>query len=209
MGLLAIALVIAFSPFAVIPAVLLLLAPDPRRMASAFLIGWGSGVLVLTALAVALADAFAAWQLPEWFTWIRALVALVLLWLGIRGILSRKPKDEPGWTARLSGITQMKAVSMGALLAVANPKVIALAVAGGLTIGASAETLRAEIVQVVVFVAVASLGVALPLGVHLLAGAHAQRWLRFAETWLDQRGDQLMGVVMALIGAYLLADVLL
>lgn len=209
MGLLAIALVIAFSPFAVIPAVLLLLAHDPRRMASAFLVGWASGVLLLTALAVALADAFAAWQLPEWFTWIRALVGLVLLGLGIRGIFSRKPQGEPGWTARLAGITQGKAMSMGALLAVANPKVIALAAAGGLTIGSTAQTLGAEAVQVIGFVAVASLGVALPLGVHLLAGAHAQRWLHSAEIWLDKRGDQLMGVVMALIGVYLLVDVLL
>lgn len=209
MGVWAVALVIALSPFALIPAVLLLLAENPRRLALAFLAGWLSGVLLLTAVAVALADVVEAWQAPEWFAWIRGVVGVVLIGLGLRGLLSRGSSDGSGWASRLIGITARKALSLGLLLALANPKVIALAAAGGIGIGYTSSSFVEEVIQVVLFAAVASLGVAVPLVAHALAGDRAEVWLRSAEVFLEVRGDQLMGIVMTLIGVYLLADVVL
>lgn len=209
MAVWAMALVIAFSPFALIPAVLLLLAENPRRLALAFLAGWSGGVVVLVTVAVALADVVEACQAPDWFGWIRGVLGVLLIGLGARGLISHGASEGPGWANRLVGMNPSKAMSLGLVLALANPKVIALAAAGGLTIGSSTTSFRAEVVQAAIFVAVASLGIALPLGVHILIGDRAQTWLGTIEAWLDRRGDQLMGVVMALIGAYLLIDVLL
>lgn len=201
-----VALIIALSPFAVIPSVLLLLAHDPRRTAGAFLLGWFAGILLLTALAVLLSDLVEAWQAPDWFRWIRGAIGVLLVLMGLRSLLSRAPSGG-GWSARLVGITPSRATGLGALLAAANPKVIALAAAGGLAIGSARDSLRDEVLAVLAFSAIASLGVALPLAVHALAGQRADRWLRTAEGWLERRGDQAMGVVLLLIGAYLLADV--
>lgn len=202
-----IALVIALSPFALIPAVLLLLAENPRRLALAFLAGWSSGVLLLTAVAVALADVVEAWQAPEWFVWIRGVVGVLLIGLGLRGLLSRRSSDGSGWASRLIGITGRKALSLGLLLAVANPKVIALAAAGGIGIGYASSSIADEVIQVVLFAAVASLGVAVPLVAHVFVGDRTDVWLHSAEGFLERRGDQFMGIVMTLLGAYLLADV--
>lgn len=209
MGTWAVALVIALSPFALIPAVLLLLADNPRRLALAFLAGWSGGLLVLTSVAVGLADVVEAWQAPEWIVWIRGVVGVVLIGLGLRGLLSRGSSDGSGWASRLIGITARKALSLGLLLVLANPKVIALAAAGGIGIGYASSSIVDEAINVVLFAAIASLGVAVPLLTHISAGERAEGWLRSAEGFLERRGNQFMGIVMTLIGVYLLADVVL
>ena len=133
----------------------------------------------------------------------------VLLLLGLRSLLSRTPAGESSWSSRLAGVTPVRSAGLGALLAAANPKVIALVAAGGLAIGQSSSSFSDEVAQALLFTAVASLGVAFPLAVHLAAGDRAERWLRAAEAWLDRRGDQVMGAVLLVIGALLLVDVLL
>ena len=79
-----VAVAIALSPFALIPAIVLLLTPRPRAAAGAFLAGWALGVGLVTALAVAAADLVDAHGAsPAWVDRVRMLLGAALVVLGI------------------------------------------------------------------------------------------------------------------------------
>ena len=58
--LIPLALVIAFSPFSIIPGILVLHTPRPRPTSTAFLAGWVLGIAVVTAGFVGASDLTAA-----------------------------------------------------------------------------------------------------------------------------------------------------
>ena len=91
------AVAIALSPFAIIPAIVLLLTPRPRPTAGAFLVGWVLGVALVVILAVAvldLRDAYAA--TPRWTAWARLLLGATLLVLAIVR-WGRRGGPAPAW----------------------------------------------------------------------------------------------------------------
>lgn len=202
------AVAIALSPFAVIPAVLLLLADDPRRMTGSFLAGWFGGVAIATTVAVLFSDVIDAWEAPAWLSWLRGAVAVLLVILGIRGLVRRPDPDGGGWADRLAGATPRRAVRLGAVLSLANPKVLLLAASGGLAIGAEGWAAAGQVVAVAVFAVVASIGVGGPLLLHVGLGSRAEAPLRALEAWLARYGDRVMGIVLLVLGGYLLLSVL-
>lgn len=134
------ALAIAASPFAIMPAIMLLLTDRPRASAGAFLAAWFAGIGAATGIAVAVADVAEEYSpSPAWISWLRIVLALALLALAAKTWRDRSGgKGAPSWMAAISSATPAKAFGLGLLLSVANPKVLALAIAGGAAIGAQA-----------------------------------------------------------------------
>lgn len=196
------ALVIAASPFAVIPAILVLLGERPRAAGLGFLGGWVCGVAAVTAGAVLLADLLIlVGDSPRWAAWLKLLAGVVLLALALQKWRGRDPTSEqPAWMAALSEADAAGAFRTAALLSAANPKVALLAVAAGVAIGAAGLAPAAQAGVAVLFVAVASVSVGLPLVLFLAAGPKVLGPLRRARDWLVGHADAVMAVVVALIG---------
>jgi threonine/homoserine/homoserine lactone efflux protein len=200
------AIAIALSPFAIIPAVLIVLAPGARRTGPAFLGGWAAGVALLTGVSSIVGFFGPSDQTPTWAAWARVVVGLFLV---VRGVMKwtkrRQPSDPPGWMQGFESATPARALGLGFTLASLNPKVALLALAGGATVGATADTLTQEVVGVLLFTTVASLTVAAPTVAVLTMGARATAPLHKVKTWLDAESTSVMAVVLVVIGAVVAA----
>jgi len=200
------AIAIAASPFPVIPAILLLFTPQARRSASAFLLGWFAGVALVTAVFVAVADVIELLdEPPAWASWVRIAAGAGLLIWGVRHWLGRKAvKPAPAWMASISSAGPRKAARLALLLSAANPKIVLLAAAGGLAIGAETTGLTAQAIGVLAFALVGSISVAIPVMGFLIAGDRVLRPLGIARDWLELNNAAVMAVVFIVLGIVLL-----
>lgn len=199
---------IAASPFPVIPAILLLLTPRATANAGAFLAGWAAGILIGTSAAVLLASVVEGFdEPPTWVAWARIALGAALVVLGVRQWRSRGEVSEaPGWMSSLASATPGSAGRLGLLLSLANPKILLLSVAAGLSIGAAEVSAVVAALTVVAFTLAGSVSVGLPLLAHLLLGERATAPLERARDWLVAHNATVMALVVLVIGVVLLTE---
>ena len=202
--ILPLAVAIAASPFPIIPAILLLFTARPRAASTAFLAGWSGGILAGTVVFSSLATVLEQGETPLWATWLRIVAGLLLVGYGARKWSARgKEAEPPGWMRALETADPRKALSIGLLLSVANPKVLLLSAAAGLYVG-GVDLAAAEFAgAVAVFTLVAALSVAIPVGLFLTFGERMLPPLARAKDWLVAHNAALMAVVVVVIGLLL------
>jgi len=201
------ALGIAASPFPIIPVILLLFTPRPLAASGAFLAGWVLGIATATAVFIGLANLVRAFdEPPAWASWARIVLGLGLLVWGVREWVGRHDSDEaPAWMQSIEGATPAKAVRLALLLSVANPKIVLLAAAAGLAIGAAELSSAGTLGAAAVFTGLAATTVALPVLLYALLGARMLTPLASARDWLVANNAAVMAVVVLVIGALLVA----
>ncbi|MFO1141816.1 MAG: GAP family protein [Amaricoccus sp.] len=202
------AIPVALSPLPVITLVMLLLAPAGTRGGLGFLAG-----RVATLAAVAFAVALLAGQLArdpdgaDRSAWIRIALGCLLIaggWL----VWRRRPGEPtiPAWMRAIESASPGRALRLGALLTVANPKELAFVAGAGAIIGAVALPRPQALALAVLFAAVASLGVAAPLVWALASGPAARERLAALRDGLVRHQALIMAVILVLIGAMLVGS---
>jgi threonine/homoserine/homoserine lactone efflux protein len=201
------AIAIALSPFPVVPAILLLFTTRPRATGAGFLLGWGIGIAAVALAVAAVAGVLEGRdQPPGWAAPTRIVLGLGLLALGVRTWLQRRAtKGAPTWMAALDNATPPSALKLGLLLSAANPKIVLLAAAAGVGIGAAELPPARTLVVVVLFTVLGSITVALPMVAHAIGGDRALAPLGRARDWLETNNASVMAVVLVVIGAVLFA----
>ncbi len=135
---------IALSPFPVVGAILVVGGPHGRWAGPAFVVGWLVGLSALTAVAVALGTLIGGGDSATWMSWVRVLLGLGLVALGVRKFLARPRGDEeagtPRWMAGIVTATPRRALVVGVSLAALNPKNLAFALASASVIGQVDQT---------------------------------------------------------------------
>lgn len=200
--LLPLGLAIALSPFPLVPVVLLLLTARPLANGGGFLAGWFGGLVALGAVFTVLAGAVELWdEAPAWAAWTRLVLGLALVGLGVRAWLTRDAAPEtPSWMAALGDSTPIRSARLGLLLAVANPKVLLLVLAGGVAIGAAEVGPGATTAAVLLFAAGSASMVALPVLLRIALGERVVGPLETARRWLVAHNDAIVAVVLVVIG---------
>lgn len=193
------ALGIAASPFGIVPAILVLFSARPRLGALGFLAGWSAGVLAGLLIGAVASEALSARGPGPLFGPVRVAAGLALLWLAARQWRGRHAGETPAWMAGIASAGPLQALKLGLLLSVANPKVLLLAVAGGLAMAGPGLVAPA-----LGFVLVASATVAAPPLLHLLAADRVMAPLGRARDWLLRHNGAVVALVLAVIGAKLL-----
>ena len=201
--LLLLALALAVQPWSVLAAVLLVTSQGGVAKAAAYLAGW---VLALAAVAVVTIALYP--QQPKvassspWASWVMIASGVALGgWLLVRWrrLVVAKSKAQPKWMARLDSMSPWPAFVLGAFLP--NYAVVVAAVSNVVAAGLSQAWAA---VVLVLFIAVASAGVAAPLLVLLFRREDAaeiyQRW----RAWLMKNGQALVTVVLAVVALVLL-----
>ena len=198
---------IAASPFPIIPVTLLLFTARPLAASGAFLAGWVLGIGAATAAFIGLANLVQAFdEPPSWASWARIALGAVLVVWGGRQWLTRHGSDEvPAWMESIEGSTPAQAARLALLLSVANPKIVLLAAAAGLAIGAAELSTSATVGAAAVFTGLAATTVALPVLLYALLGARMLPPLASARDWLRANNAAVMAVVILVIGALLVA----
>ncbi|AQA03733.1 hypothetical protein BVC93_16335 [Mycobacterium sp. MS1601] len=204
--LIPLSMVVALSPLSIIPAVLVLHTARPKPTGLAFLAGWMAALAVLTSLFVGISGLLGGMggQPPAWASWIRIVVGAALIVFGIFRWVTRhsRPHEMPG-TRHIAEAGPAKALVIGALLTVVNPKVLFICAAAGLAIGTSG--LGAGIpAAVVVFVVLAGSTVALPILAYAAWGSKLDPALAQVKAWMEKYNAVLVAGILVVIGVMVL-----
>jgi threonine/homoserine/homoserine lactone efflux protein len=204
--LIPLALVVALSPFSIIPAVLVLNAPRPRPTGLAFMVGWLVGLAGLTILFLEISNLVVdLGHPPRWASWVRIVVGVALIVLGIyRWIMRKQSAHTPGWMQSLGKLTPARAGAAGAALTVVNPKVLFICAAAGLAIGTEGLGSTHVWLPVVWFVAAAGSTVAIPVLAYSVSGDRLGEPLKRLKDWMERQHAVLIAVIFVFIGLLLL-----
>lgn len=197
------ALVVALSPLSIIPAVLVLHSPRPRLTGPAFLAGWVFGLVALTALFIGVSGLLGELDgdPPPWASWARVGIGVTLIVFGVFRWLTRhnQPHQIPG-TRHITEAGPGKALALGALLTVANPKVLFVCAAAGLAIGTSWPGPTPGWAAIGLFVAISASTVAVPILAYVLSGERLDPALERLRVWMEKHNAAVVAVILVVIG---------
>lgn len=209
-ALLPLAIAVAISPIAIIAEILLLLSDKPAKNGGAclagFVVGVGVvlGILVLVATAIDLSKSGPSKGADT----VQLVAGILLLVAAVRRFRSRPPAGEapftPKWMDGIARFTPVKSLGVGAALGAANPKNIAVGLAGAVAICSAGLSTGQSVVAVVVYVVIAALGVAAPLVVMVSLGRKAPVILDGWKSWLAQNNTAVMAVLLLVFGVVLI-----
>lgn len=201
------------NPLPVMAVILLLFSARAGAVVPAFLIGWFAGLTLVTATLVFVVPAeqlVGTERTPSAFaSVVRIGLGVGLFWLAYRKWVTRPRAGEapklPGWVTSLERATPRSALAMGAGLAGANPKNLVFSVSAAVAIAEWQLTNAENVVLLLVFAVVGSLGVLLPAVWRLLDGDRAGAALQEWRDWLSRNYNVMMGVVFVLFGVMVLS----
>ncbi len=207
--LLPLAITVTISPIPIIAEILLLFTKRPVPAASAYLVGFVIGVALVLGILVIVANAIDLSKSgPSKGAGTLQLGLGVLLLVAAVRRFRRRPKDgevapSPKWMDGLASFTPGKSLGIGAAVGAANPKNIAVAVAGAAAISSAGLSAGQSIVSIVVYVVIAAAGVAAPLVVMVSLGDRAQGVLKNWRAWLALNNATVMAVLLLVFGVVL------
>ena len=204
---------VAISPLPIVAVVLMLVTARGRVNGPAFLVGWWIGVAVVGTIVLAVAEAPGATDQGEpatWVSWLELILGVLLLLVALKQWRGRPQGDAdpemPKWMQALDGFKPPKAAGAGVLLSGLNPKNLLLTVAGATAIAQTGISGGEQAVALVVFILIASLGVAAPIVIYFALGARAGPLLERLKNWLAQNNALIMAVLLLIIGVKLIGD---
>ena len=207
--LLPLAIAVTISPMPIIAEILLLFTKRPVAAASAYLVGFAVGVALVLGILVIVANAIDLSKSgPSKGAGTLQLVLGILLLVAAVRRFRRRPKDgelapSPKWMEGIASFTPGKSLGIGAAIGAANPKNIAVAVAGAAAISSAGLSAGQSIVSIVVYVVIAAAGVAAPLVVMVSLGDRAQGVLETWRAWLALNNATVMAVLLLVFGVVL------
>ena len=203
----------AFSWMPVTGVVVLLLAGSGMARVWAFVVGRVFGLVLLTAGFVAGARALPTPRSYERLegpviAGAEVFVGVVLVVLGVVAWVRRdveRSRTQPAWQRRL-GEASLPAVFLTSVIVDLQPKGLVLGLSSGVVVRAGSMPVPEAVVAVVVYLAIASSSVLLPVVAMNVAPRRTSRWLRTGQDWLVRNGSAVTAVVLALVGLVLVVD---
>lgn len=205
--LIPLALVIALSPFSIIPGMLVLHTPRPRPTSLAFLAGWTLGIAGVTAAflgASNLVHGLGGGQ-PRWAPIVRiAIGAGLIIWALRRWSTRNHSAAQPKWLTAMTTLQPPRAFLTAAALAVVNVKVLFMCAAAGMAIGTSSLGAGGSWAAVAGFTVLAASSVAAPVLAFQAAGDRLDAPLARLKHWMEQNHATLIAAILFVIGAALI-----
>ncbi|MQS17802.1 GAP family protein [Streptomyces kaniharaensis] len=205
-SMLASAVGIAISPLPLIAVILMLATPRARTNGPAFTAGW-AGTLATVVAAVVLAGSglSSGGGKPTWSYWLKLALGVLFVLLAGKQWHDRPREGHvtapPAWMRTIDRFTAARSAGLAAVLVVANPKNLVLAVGGAASIAASTASGGDKAVAAALMVLVGSLCTLVPLGVYLLGGDRSTRVLGEWKAWMAAHNVAIMTTVPAVLGA--------
>jgi threonine/homoserine/homoserine lactone efflux protein len=203
---------VAISPVPIIAVILMLFSQRARVNGPVFLLGWVVALAIVSIVVYIVShDGSVATSstASDSVSWGKIALGVLLLGLARRNWRKRPAQGEapemPKWLSTVESVSPPKAFGFGVALAAVNPKNLILtagAAAGLAQLGLSTSD---AVVAIIVFVAIASLTILLPVLYALLGGEHARATLDSAKEWLTLHSAAVMTVLFLVFGVDLIA----
>lgn len=202
------ALGVLMSPLPIVAVILMLFSSRATTNGPAFVAGWVVGLVVVVSLVLILADPANLSSDGDSPSTAASVIQLVLgallVLLAWRNWQKRPAPGEtpemPKWMAGVDKTTPIAAAGLGAFLAALNPKNLAFDIAAGTAIVSTGASTASQVAGAVVFVILASLGVAGPVVWYLVAPDKAAATLEKVRAWLVQNNTLIMAIVLLVLG---------
>jgi hypothetical protein len=134
----------------------------------------------------------------------------LLLLVGFRQWRGRPQGDTeptlPKWMEQIDTFTPIKAAGLAAALAGVNPKNLIFTVGAAAAISQAGISSGDQAVALAVFIAIATLGPGIPLGIYYALGDRSQKVLAELRGWMVQNNAAIMSVLILVIAAKLVGD---
>ena len=204
---------VAISPLSIIAVILVLLSAKARVNGLVFTAGWLVGVALVATVIYLLADAgdvSSGGSASDTSYWLKLVGGILLVLLAFRHWRKRtaagETPDQPKWMSAIDTVAPVKTGGLAVLLAAANPKNLALSLAAGASLAQAGVSGGEAAVGVIVFVAIASVGVIVPVVAYLAGGERAAHMLDEWKTWLSANNTAMMAVLFLVFGAVLFSQ---
>lgn len=209
--LLPLAIGVAISPIPVIVAILVLLTPRAGATSGGFLLGWVSGIaaaVVAFGILTGVTGLTAGGEPSAVVSSLKlGLGVILLVFAASQRYADLRQGDDPqlpGWMAAIDSFSPAKAAGLGLILAVANPKNLALTLAAGVTTGDAGLTPAENVVAAAAFTVIAASTVAGPVLGYLVAKDRMAELLADLKTRLIRDNKTIMTVVLVVLSFVLI-----
>ncbi len=210
---LSLAVVVAISPFPIIGVVLMLGTPRAKSNGLAFLAGWVAGLILAGGIVLLVAGGASATEggaPADWVGYLKLVLGGFLLVLAVKQWRSRPAPGEeaemPGWMDSVDHFTEPRSAALGVALAAVNPKNLILVVGAAASIAQTGADTTSQVVALAVFVAVASLGPAVPIFIYFAMRERADGILGDLRETMARNNAAIMAVICLVIGVKLIGD---
>ena len=209
--LLPIALAAAVSSVPITLTILILLSPKRNRLAIPFLIGWVVGMAVVVGLSAlgaaslpirSLRTTQKAIGIAEIIVGAGLLVMAVLTW---RRAAKGHSASRSRWLDSVDRLGPATAIGLAFVLNL-RPKGLLLGAAAGLAIAGARLNGTDAVIMIVVYLALASSTVTVPIIATLASPTRMQPRLVSARDWLDRNGGHITVVIVLMVGLVILGD---
>ena len=204
---------IAISPIPIAAVILMLFSARARTNSISFMVAWIVGIALVTTI-VALIPGLESDESEASQTtgWVKLMLGTLLLLAAARQWRSRPGPDAeppvPGWMSRIDQLGPRGALGLGFMLSAVNPKNLLLAAAAGASLGALPLSTSQTASAIIVFTAIATLTVTVPVLGYLIWRHRLDPALDRIKAWLMANNATVVAVLLVLFGASLLGEAL-
>jgi hypothetical protein len=200
---------VAISPLPIIAVILMLFSPRARLNGPAFLLGWAVALGAVSTIVYVVTDASDAATdsgASDTTSTIKVVLGVVLLAMAMRRWRHRDQQTAtPKWMQSIDSFTPVRAFALAVALAAVNPKNLVLTIGAAAGLGQLGVDTGAAVVAIIVFVALASLSIAVPVVLYLIGGEHARARLDSLKDWMERHNAAVMSVVLLIFGVLLIS----
>lgn len=205
------AVAVAISPVPIIALILMLFSKKAGINSLAFLFGWILGLAAVGGIVMAIGStqnmSAGSGASTAGYT-LKLLLGALLLFLAIRNWRTRpKPGEQPkmpAWMSTIDSFKPVKAFGLAVLFSGINPKNLALTLSAALDIVQKGLATGQTIATMIVFIAVASVTIAVPVLLNLFMKDRSARVLNTWKEWLTENNNTVMFVLLLVFGILLL-----
>ncbi len=209
LGILPAAFGVALSPIGIIEMILVLFSRRARINGPVFLATVVASVFVLPAIgafALDLATKESSDQPSTAKGWILLGVGILLLVVAFNSWRNRADRSMPKVLDTISNMGPKAVAFLAVGVAALNPKNLIVLLSAGTEAGASGASTGAIVIALGLFPLVATAPFSLAVGYMLFGGEAARVRLDALREWLTKNNKLIMAVVLAILGAVLLAQ---
>jgi len=210
-GMLASAVGIAISPLPLIAVILMLATPKGKVNGLAFTAGWVVALAAVTTVVVVAGSGIDTGAgRPTWSYWVKLAAGVLFLLFGAKQWRGRPRAGHvhspPKWMQAIDRFTPGRSAGLAAVLVVANPKNLVLAIGGAVSIATSSASAGGKAVAGVLMVLIGSLCTLVPLCVYLFGGERSAKVLGEWKAWMSTHNSAIMTAVLVVLGAKYIGD---